>query len=73
MDELPEDWDVLLLGALGAVHPSYYWCNVLHASMAGGLRVPRGARDAFSDRKAVAIHSPLRPFGTHAYLISEAQ
>lgn len=72
MDELPDDWDVLMLGALGAVHPLYYACNFAHAMVAGGLRVPRGARQAFSDRKAVAVHEPLRPFGTHAYLISEA-
>jgi len=71
MDELPEGWDVLLLGALGAVHPSYYCTNFLHAMMAGGLRWPRGARKAFSDAKPVAVHTPLRPFGTHAYVISE--
>jgi len=72
MDELPDDWDVLLLGALGAVHPNYYFFNGLHAFMAGGLRWPRGARQAFYGKKPVAVHTPLRPFGTHAYVISPA-
>lgn len=73
LEELPDDWDVLLLGALGAVHPSYYLMNTLHAVMAGGLRWPRGFRQAFfrkDDGKPVAVHTPLRPFGTHAYVIS---
>jgi hypothetical protein len=69
LDELPDDWDVLLLGALGAVHPSYYAVNLPHALMAGGLRVPRGARKAFGGLSL--IHTPMRPFGTHAYAISE--
>ena len=72
LDELPDGWDVLLLGALGAVHPSYYCTNFLHAMMAGGLRWPRGARKAFyGGSKPVAVHTPLRPFGTHAYVVSE--
>lgn len=71
MAELPDDWDVLLLGALGAVHPSYYAVNVGHAMLAGGLRVPRGAKEAFSDKSPKMLHTPLRPFGTHAYAISE--
>jgi glycosyl transferase family 25 len=70
---LPEDWDVLLLGALGAVHPLYYGVNAGHALLAGGCRYPRGAAKAFGrDRGGgVAIHTPLRPFGTHAYALSE--
>lgn len=66
---------MLLLGALGAVHPSYYAFNVPHALAAGGLRWPRGARKAFKEHgrdDAVALHTPLRPFGTHAYAISES-
>ena len=61
--ELPSDWDVLLLGALGAVHPKYYGINVLHAVMAGGMHWPKWLSES--------IHTPLRPFGTHAYVISE--
>jgi hypothetical protein len=72
LDKLPDDWDVLMLGALGAVHPSYYACNLLHAMMAGGIRYPKGSRQAFSTGDGeVAIHVPMRPFGTHAYAISE--
>lgn len=74
LDALPDDWDVLLLGALGAVHPSYYGVNVGHAILAGGCRWPRGARKAFrgdQEAGAIAIHTPLRPFGTHAYALSE--
>ena len=75
LDALPDDWDVLLLGALGAVHPSYYAVNFGHAMLAGGCRWPRGARAAFKKNAisdgGVAVHTPLRPFGTHAYAISE--
>jgi len=62
MGDLPDDWDVLLLGALGAVHPKYYGLNVMHAVMAGGMRWPRW--------RSSSIHTPLRPFGTHAYIVS---
>ncbi len=75
---LPDDWDILLLGALGAVHPRYYHVNLGHAILAGGLRYPRGAASAFGigpfgkkDGSGIGIHRPLRPFGTHAYAISE--
>lgn len=79
MAELPADWDVLLLGALGAVHPNYYAVNLPHAMLAGGCRIPRGAQRVFGPRgereeaagRRVALHEPLRPFGTHAYAISE--
>lgn len=62
MADLPDDWDVLLLGALGAVHPKYYGLNLMHAMMAGGMHWPRWV--------SPSIHTPLRPFGTHAYVIS---
>jgi len=63
MENLPDDWDVLLLGALGAVSPKYYHINLLHAILAGGMRWPRWhAKD---------VHEPVRPFGTHAYVVSE--
>lgn len=63
MEHLPDDWDVLLLGAVGAVSPRYYHVNFLHAVFAGGLRWPRW--------HASDLHEPMRPFGTHAYVISE--
>jgi len=62
MEHLPDDWDVLLLGAVGAVSPKYYHINFMHALLAGGLRWPRW--------HAEDVHEPMRPFGTHAYLVS---
>ena len=62
--ELPEDWDVLLVGAIGAVLPRKYGANILHAVGAGGMRWPRWLSET--------VHAPLRPFGTHAYVISAA-
>jgi len=63
MSELPADWDVLLIGALGAVHPDKrYGLNLPVALVAGGMRRPR--------RLSERLHVPLRPMGTHCYLIS---
>ena len=64
---LDATWDVLLLGALGCVHPDgwrHYGANVLHGLVGGGLRWPR--------RLSPTIHVPARPFGTHAYVLSPA-
>ena len=62
MENLPDDWDVLMLGALGAISPKYYHINFLHAVLAGGLRWPRW--------HSTDVHEPMRPFGTHAYVVS---
>ena len=62
MENLPDDWDVLLLGTIGAISPKYYHVNLPHAVAAGGMRWPRW--------HAQDVHEPLRPFGTHAYLVS---
>ena len=63
MSELPADWDVLLIGALGAVHPEKrYGLNLPVALVAGGRRAPR--------KISPRLHVPLRPMGTHCYLIS---
>ena len=57
------NWDVLLLGALGCVHPQRkYKLNRINAFVAGGGRVTR--------RVTEHCHVPRRPFGTHAYVIS---
>lgn len=62
---LERGWDVLLVGALGCVHPrGRYGANVLHGLMGGGLRWPRSLSST--------LHVPCRPFGTHAYVISPA-
>ena len=65
LDELEnDDWDVLLLGALGCVHPEgKQGFNRISAMVAGGGR----------KRKHVSRHAhvPRRPFGTHAYVLSK--
>ena len=59
------DWDVLLIGALGCVHPQCrYGVNVLHGLMGGCIRWPR--------RLSRSISIPARAFGTHAYVLSPA-
>ena len=56
-------FDVLLVGALGCVHPRYrYGANVLHGLMGGGIRWPQ--------QLSPRIGVPARAFGTHAYLVS---
>ena len=35
---------------------------MLHSLVAGGLRIPRW--------HSSSLHTPLRPFGTHAYVVS---
>lgn len=59
------EWDVLLLGGLGCVHPDasrhgpYYR---FAAWVTGGVRRPRRVTEHW--------HVPRRPFGAHAYLLS---
>lgn len=60
-----ESWDVLLLGGLGCVNPNprgygSYWIPAL---VSGGCRKPQ--------RITEHIHIPMRPFGTHAYVLSK--
>lgn len=58
-------WDVLLLGALGCVHPEgKYKLNRINAFVAGGGRRTRRVTDH--------CHVPRRPFGTHAYVLSKS-
>ena len=63
-DETRDQWDVLLLGALGCVNPSRsYGLNRINAFVSGGGREPRQVTEH--------IHVPRRPFGTHAYVLSK--
>ena len=66
LTELPTldpKWDVLLVGALGCVHPRHrYGANLIVGAAAGGLRYPRVL--------SATISVPLRPMGTHAYVLS---
>lgn len=58
------EWDVLLLGGLGCVHPNRkYGPYHIPAFCSGGRRTPRTVSDH--------IHVPMRPFGTHAYALSK--
>ena len=63
--ELPTldlNWDVLLVGALGCIHPHRrYGFNLIVGAAAGGLRYPRVL--------SATISVPLRPMGTHAYVL----
>ena len=59
------DWDVLLLGGFGCVHPSRDGDHPIYrlpAWLAGGRRTPR--------RVSKHWHVPRRPFGAHAYVLS---
>ena len=40
MQSLPEDWDVCLIGALGAISPKYYHVNLGHAVLAVSVAPP---------------------------------
>lgn len=76
---LPPDgnWDALLLGALGCVHPrGRYGVNILPALVGGRWRRPRrvAAMDLPKtdgcDGIAPGLFVPLCPYGMHAYCIS---
>ena len=62
--ETRDQWDVLLIGALGCVHPEgRHGLNRINAFVSGGGRKRR--------RVTEQIHVPRRPFGTHAYALSK--
>ncbi len=61
------NWDVILLGAIGLVHPSdKHGLNWIGACMYGGLRKPQPILEG-----APRCHVPRRPMGTHAYILSK--
>mmetsp|Transcript_21350 Transcript_21350/g.43079 ORF Transcript_21350/g.43079 Transcript_21350/m.43079 type:complete len:318 (-) Transcript_21350:53-1006(-) len=66
-----DDWDVLLLGAMGCVHPEGRFGLNMAASLVGG-RWRRRRRVSFSVRhdEPCLIHIPLCPYGMHAYVVS---
>jgi GR25 family glycosyltransferase involved in LPS biosynthesis len=75
MDKLVEDsidWDVLLLGAIGCVHPERkYGFNWVPGLVGGKWRKCRKVAqlETTSNHESV-IHAPLRPLGMHAYVLS---
>jgi len=72
MDDLPEDWDVMMIGALGLVHPERkYGLLWLFHFLPSLLFLPTSGM-RWRPRVSSAVHVPLRPAGTHAYVISPA-
>ena len=63
------EWDVLLLGAIGCVHPDGATSLPQGLAYVHGL-VAGGARKRQSLTEDGTVHVPFRPFGTHAYVIS---
>eukprot|EP00443_Scrippsiella_acuminata_P015749 CAMPEP_0115295842 /NCGR_PEP_ID=MMETSP0270-20121206/66927_1 /TAXON_ID=71861 /ORGANISM="Scrippsiella trochoidea, Strain CCMP3099" /LENGTH=455 /DNA_ID=CAMNT_0002713453 /DNA_START=60 /DNA_END=1427 /DNA_ORIENTATION=- len=67
LDELPEDWDVCLLGAVGCVARGREALHMkLFALGVGGWRASPGRTRSVSPRLFV----PFKPAGTHAYIVS---
>lgn len=68
MSNLPEDWEVCLLGAIGCVNPvtepSYM---KFYSFCSGGGRPSPGATRTV----APGVFVPHRPAGTHAYMVSK--
>ena len=61
--EVGPTWDVLMLGALGCVHPEgKHGLNRINSFISGGGRRAR--------RVTERIYVPRRPYGCHAYLLS---
>jgi len=67
LDELPEDWDVCLLGAVGCVGTEQEAPNMkLYGTLTGGTRKSPGKTRLISDN----LYIPYKPAGTHAYMVS---
>ncbi|CAL1164740.1 unnamed protein product [Cladocopium goreaui] len=67
MDELPADWEVCLLGAIGNINPDVEPFHMkLYSFCVGGGRPSPGKTRRVSDN----VFVPHRPAGTHAYLVS---
>ena len=61
--EMKDNWDVILLGAFGAIKPDGRY---------GVFRLPSFAAGRRRKRRKVSLHChvPERPFGMHAYILS---
>jgi len=67
MDELPADWEVCLLGAIGNINPDVEPFHMkLYSFCVGGGRPSPGKTRRVSDN----VFVPHRPAGTYAYLVS---
>eukprot|EP00418_Pyrodinium_bahamense_P002344 CAMPEP_0179023442 /NCGR_PEP_ID=MMETSP0796-20121207/6931_1 /TAXON_ID=73915 /ORGANISM="Pyrodinium bahamense, Strain pbaha01" /LENGTH=490 /DNA_ID=CAMNT_0020719351 /DNA_START=69 /DNA_END=1542 /DNA_ORIENTATION=- len=68
LDELPADWDVCLLGAVGCIatdREAFYM--KLYGLITGGGRPSPGRTREVSPN----VYVPYRPAGTHAYVVSQ--
>jgi len=68
-----ESWDVLLLGAIGCVHPQKrgFGLNIIPCLVGGKWRqMRRIANLAHAENTAGCVHIPMCPYGCHAYVIS---
>jgi len=67
LDELPEDWDVCLLGAVGCVGAEQEAFNMkIYGTVTGGTRKSPGKSRLVSEN----LYVPYKPAGTHAYMVS---
>lgn len=63
-----QHWDILLLGALGCVHPQKkFGLNIIASLVGGKWRRPRRILD-LNDEESF-IHVPMCPYGCHAYVL----
>jgi GR25 family glycosyltransferase involved in LPS biosynthesis len=77
--DLVGKWDVLLLGAMGCVHPHRkYGLNIVPC-LVGGIKTWRKSHHVADldlhennkvSRRPCFIHVPMCPYGAHAYLIT---
>jgi len=68
LKELPDDWDVCLLGAVGCIAREKEAFNMkLYGLITGGGRASPGKSRTISPN----VFVPYRPAGTHAYMISQ--
>lgn len=68
LKELPSDWDVCLLGAVGNIQTEYEpFYMKLYGMLAGGGRASPGKTRGVSEN----LYVPYKPAGTHAYMVSQ--
>lgn len=66
--DLPPDWDVCLLGAVGCIQQDVEPLHMkLYALATGGSRASPGKTRSISEK----LYVPCKPAGTHAYMVSQ--
>ena len=65
-----QEWDILLLGALGCVHPQFkFGLNIIASLVGGKWRRPRRILELENEKSSSFIHVPMCPYGCHAYVL----